>query len=483
MGQYPYLPRRMNSTRTPLRPNRPRRAADQPSWMVGVLLGVFVLATLLAGGLVFASVRDFVAGWAITGGGGPILSGQGGGQAGTPGAGASGGGLVPQKWAGTERVTVLLLGIDRRQGETERGYLTDSMMIVSVDPVARTAAILSVPRDLWVEVPGYGVDTINTANRSGDYYNYPGGGPALAVKTVEHNLGITVNYYARLDFTAFEALIDAIGGIDVDVAEPIDDPLYPDGSYGYEPFYLPAGRQHLNGHDALRYARTRHDASDIDRAARQQQVVLAVRDKVLSLNMLPTLIAQAPALYTTLNQSIQTNLSLDQIVSLALLAQDIPRENIQSAVIDYQYVLNYTTPEGREVLVPLRDKIRELRDSLFTSAVTQPRADPDDPALLASEGARVTVLNGAGVTGLAQATAEWLQSQGVNVVAFDTADRSDYANSVIVDYTGAKPYTARWLARVFHVGSVLSGSDPNSPVDVKIILGADWQVPGGTATP
>jgi LCP family protein required for cell wall assembly len=481
MGAYSYLPRRMNSSRTPLRANRDRRAAP-PQWQVLAIGGVFALASLLAAWLVFASVRDFVAGWKITAGGpnGPAVAGQGGGSAATPGAGSSTS-LVPQKWSGTDRVTVLLLGIDRRQGETEHGYLTDSMMILTVDPVGRTAAMLSIPRDLWVEVPGYGVDTINTANRTGDYYNYPGGGPALAVKTMAHNLGITVDYYVRLDFTAFETLIDAIGGIDVEVKETIDDPLYPDGSYGYEPFHLDAGWQHLNGHDALRYARTRHNSSDIDRAARQQQVVLAVRDKVLSLNMLPTLFAKAPGLFNTLNQSISTNLSLEQIVSLALLAQDIPRENIQNAVIDYHYVLDYTTPEGRQVLVPLRDKIRELRDSLFTTAAARPPANLDDPVLMAGEGARVTVLNGAGVPGLAQATAAWLKSQGVNVVVFDTADRSDYPNSVIVDVTGTKPYTTRWLARVFRVGSVLSGTDPNSPVDVKVILGADWTVP--TATP
>lgn len=471
-------------SRTPLRSNRPSQRPTLPGWALGALAIVFLLATALAGYLVFATVREVVAGWSITHATGPnpTTNNQTPGAV-TPVPGGSGGGLAPKKWAGTERVTILVMGIDRRQGEAEKGYLTDTMILVTVDPVAKTAGMLSVPRDLWVEIPGYGVDTINTANRSGDYYNYPGGGPALATKTVQHNLGVTVNYYVRLDFTAFETLIDAIGGIEVEVAEDIADPQYPDGSYGYEPFYLSAGLQHLNGHDALRYARTRHDSSDIERAKRQQQVALAVRNKILNLNMLPKLITQAPALYQTLNESVQTDLSLDQIISLALLAQDIPTEAIQNQVIDFHYVLDYTTPEGRQVLVPLRDKIRELRDSMFsTSAPLLPPTQINSQVLIPAEAAKVVVLNGSGITGLAQATSDWLTGQGVNVVSFDTADRSDYATSVIVDYTG-KPYTTRWLATTFHITNIISGSDPSSPVDIKIILGADWNIPEGTAAP
>ena len=404
---------------------RARRGPALPGWMIGALLGVFALATLLAGYLVYATVRDAVSGWQITGpsGIGPILNGTP-----QPGASPTPGGqtlpsIVPQKWKGAERVTILLLGIDRRPGEDERGYLTDSMMLITVDPVAQTAGILSIPRDLWVEIPTFGTDSINQANRFGDAYDYPGGGPALAVKTVEYNLGVDVNYFVRLDFHAFETLVDAIGGIDIDNPTDIDDPYYPDGAYGYEPFYLPAGLQHLNGHDALRYARTRHDSSDIARADRQQQVVLAVREKVTSLDMLPALIAQAPTLYQSLNQNIKTDLTLEQIVSLALLALDVPKANVQNRVIDYRYVLDYTTPEGRQVLVPLRDKIRELRDELFAlPTVIAPPSEAELNKLMQAEGATVEVLNGAGVEGLARATADWLATQGVTIINVDTAD-------------------------------------------------------------
>jgi LCP family protein required for cell wall assembly len=459
-----------------------------PSWLLGILLAVFALVMIFSAYLVFTTVRNFVAGWQVTN---ETLA--------TPQAVAestdseTGGVIVPvatpkpgdtpvptpeaDAWSGTDRVTILVMGIDRRQGEEEKGYLTDTMLLVTMDPAARTAAMLSIPRDLWVTIPGYGEDTINTANRSGDYYDYPGGGPALAVKTVEYNIGVTVNYYVRLDFTAFETFIDTIGGIEIYNETEIDDPSYPNGSYGFEPFYLPAGPHHLNGHDALRYARTRHGNSDIDRAARQQQVAMAVRERVLSLNMLPSLILGAPNLMRTLNDSIWTNLSLDEIISLALLAQDIPRENIKTAVIDFQYLQDYTTAEGRQVLVPIRDKIRTLRDELFASTgAMAPASDEDVQALMIEEAANVQVLNGAGVDGLGCLTEEYLIEQGVQANNCDTADRVDYASSVIIDYTG-KPYTVRFLQKIFGVSTIISGADPNSLVDVKVIVGQDWKVP------
>jgi LCP family protein required for cell wall assembly len=473
--------------RSSSRSKRRQREPIAPPWALGGLVALFIAAAALVGFLVFTSVRDAVAAWQITSpGSGPVFGNDPGSPGGSTGGGNNNGAapapLVQQKWQGTQRVTILLLGIDRRKIETERAYRTDSMMVLSVDPVAKTAAILSIPRDLWVDIPDFGADTINTANFKGDAFDYPGGGPALAIKTVEHNIGVDIDYYARLDFTAFETLVDAIGGIEIDNPADINDQEYPDGNYGYDPFVLAAGKHTLNGYDALRYARTRHDSSDVDRAKRQQQVVLAVRDKVLSLNMLPQLALQAPTLYTTLNQSIQTDLSLQQIIELALLAQDIPRDRIKNGVIDYQYVLEYsfTTNEGlvRQVLVPLRDKIRELRDELFAASAAL--ASPLQVNLEAAraEDARVQVLNGSGKPGLAGTTSEWLRAQGLNVLNPGNADRADYTNAVVIDYTG-KPNTAQWLAQMFGAGSVVSGANPAGGVDVQVIVGGNWEVPGG----
>jgi hypothetical protein len=290
-----------------------------------------------------------------------------------------------------------------------------------------------------------------------------------------------------MDFTAFTTIIDAIGGIEIDNPTDIDDQAYPDGSYGFDPFVLPAGRHTLNGYDALRYARTRHDDSDINRAQRQQQVVLAVRDKILSAGSLPALITQAPTLYSTLNESIQTNLTLDQLVALALLAQDIEDQNIRRGVIDFGYVENYTTPEGRQVLIPLRDRIRELRDELFTiDAAIAPSEDFVDPAQLQTEGAVIQVLNGSGIQGLAGTTRDWLAAQGINVIDPGNADRVDYTGAVILDYSGgAKPYTLRWLQRVFNVPTVFSAvNPPDTRIDIQVVVGSEWRVPvEATPTP
>ncbi|MCC7362293.1 MAG: LCP family protein [Anaerolineales bacterium] len=483
-------------TRVPLRRDRKNRRPALPNWALAAIAGGFLVLTFFSAYLVFNTVRNVVAGWKITGDGlatpAAVAGTSGPGPQGTPGSATADPDTTPapdatavptvdvEAWTSTDRVMILVLGIDRRAGEDERGYLTDTMLLVGIDPATRSAAMLSIPRDLWVTIPGFEENTINTANRQGDYYDYPGGGAALAVKTVEYNLGVTINYYVRLDFTAFETVIDAIGGVDIVNLTDIEDDEYPNGSYGYEPFYLPAGPHHLNGHDALRYARTRHNSTDIDRARRQQEVVMAVRDRVLDLDLLPSLIAQAPRLYQTLNASIQTNLSLDQMVSLALLAQDIPRDQIKSGVIDYTMVTEGTTAEGKDVLIPQRDKIRALRDELFNNVTTVAPVDPEqEQALIAGEAAQIQVLNGAGVEGLACTTEAWLVAQGLSAANCDTADRSDYYSSVIVAYA-AKPYTLAWLKRTFNVTTLITGDPANSAYDIQVIVGADWRIPSET---
>lgn len=190
--------------------------------------------------------------------------------------------VLPQAWNGKERVNVLLLGIDQRAGEHERAYRTDTMIVLTLDPLTLEAGVLSIPRDLWVLHPGDFDQVnyrINQANFLGDAFDYPGGGIALARKTVENFLGISIHFVVRINFTAFEYFIDRIGGIVIDVPEPIYDPAYPTEDYGVEVFSLPAGLQTMDGLTALKYARTRHSQNgDFDRARRQQQVMMAVRE-------------------------------------------------------------------------------------------------------------------------------------------------------------------------------------------------------------
>ncbi len=266
-------------------------------------------------------------------------------------------GNLPQ-WQGKEPVTVLLMGADTRP--SERGGSrprTDSIMLLMADPVNKRAGILSVPRDLFVDVPGYGLNRVNSA--------YVFGGSDLAVQTIQYNLGVRVNFYAMIEFNVFVSLVDEIGGIDIDVPEAINDPSYPSYDFGYDPFCLAAGPQHLDGETALKYARTRHGNSDYDRAKRQQAILFAIRDKVLNLNMLPTLVQKAPGMYANLRDSMDTNMSLEQMISLANLGKDIPKENIRTGIIDANYVIDYTTPEGAQVEIPNRAIIGQLLSNVF----------------------------------------------------------------------------------------------------------------------
>ncbi len=271
--------------------------------------------------------------------------------------------LVP--WDGVSRFTVLVMGLDRRPGETGLGYRTDTIMLVSLDPTSRSVGVLSIPRDLYVEVPGYSeLQRINSPMVLGEL-RQPGYGPQLMMQTAQYNFGIRVHDYVTVDFNTFIKLVDAIGGIDIEVPYTINDPLYPDMNFGYDPFYLRAGFQHLDGATALKYARTRHGDSDFRRAERQQAVLYAIRDKVLSLDMLPQLIVQAPMLWNELSRGISTGLTLDQIIQLAWYLKDISPENIRTGVIDERYTMGYSTPQGASVLVPDRARLGQLMVEVF----------------------------------------------------------------------------------------------------------------------
>jgi polyisoprenyl-teichoic acid--peptidoglycan teichoic acid transferase len=263
----------------------------------------------------------------------------------------------------TDRVNILVMGIDRRPGEAFISR-TDTMMLVSVDPKTESVSILSIPRDLYVVLPGRGRDRINTAFVYGSAGNNPAGGATLAMQTVEYNLGVPVHHYALVDFSAVIRGIDTIGGIDVYVPYNINDPTFPDMNYGYDPLFIPAGLQHFDGELALKYARTRHQDNDFYRARRQQQVVLAVRDKVLGLGI-GELLRQAPVLYQRLGEGIRTDMSLEQLISLARILADIPKENIRNEVLDENYVTSYRTEAGASVLVPINESISPLIQEMF----------------------------------------------------------------------------------------------------------------------
>ncbi len=469
---------------------RPQSRIKLPIWAIGIL-GIILLVILVGSSIwLFQTVREMTSAWEVTN---PDFGSveeprtpdeANNASANTPDSNTSSlpinlnADSVPP-WSGQERVTILMLGIDQRCEEDGPTH-TDSMMLVTVDPVGLSAGILSLPRDMWVEIPSVGVDRINQANYYGEIYDYPGGGPALAVDTVEAFLGVKIDYYAAVNFDAFVEIVDQIGGIDIVAPEAITDETYPDRCYGYDPFQIEAGDQHLDGQTALKYARTRATfGGDVDRAGRQQAVVLAVRDRVLSLNMLPSLITKAPAMWQTLQDNVRTDMTLEEAMQLALLVQEIPRSSIHTSVIDYDYVYAETTPDGRQVLVPNRDNIRQLRNELFTAPVIPTPEIQNLPALMAAENARVAVFNGTPVFGLAGDTEAFLKSQNINVAEIGNADAATYRTTQIIDY-GDHPNTQRFLIQLMGIPplNVSSGSSPDGDYDLLIILGSDWHVPG-----
>jgi polyisoprenyl-teichoic acid--peptidoglycan teichoic acid transferase len=267
-------------------------------------------------------------------------------------------------WDGSGRVNILVLGIDRRPGEAFVSR-TDSMMVISMNPQTKTATVLSLPRDLYVQIPGYGQDRINTAlvygALNGDYLD----GAALAMQTVSFNLDIPIHHFILVDFGAFTRAVDQLGGVTVNVPYAIDDPNYPDMNYGYDPLYIPAGLQQFDGSLALKYARTRHADSDFNRAYRQQQILFAMRDQAMSLGI-GEFLRRAPSLYRDLESGVRTDLSLDQMLRLGKTMSDIPRETIRSGVLDTNYVSSYRTPAGASVLLLNQEAAFPFIQSLFS---------------------------------------------------------------------------------------------------------------------
>lgn len=284
--------------------------------------------------------------------------------------------LVPV-WSDPRRINVLVLGIDQRQGEIG-SFNTDTMILLSLDPVAKTGAILSIPRDLWVAYPaGLGDGKINSANRVGDLRQYPGGGPEMAKQTVGGLLGINVHNYVMINFDAFLTFIDIIGEVEVCPPEPIDDPKYPDGSYGFKPIYIEAGCQSMNGERLLEYARTRATANgDFDRSQRQQEVIFAVQQKILTTGGATSLLRNATTIWDAVKDNVRTDFTLQELIELAALAETIPRDNIRNAAIGPGEV-EFGTAQGEDILIPITSDILLVVTDLFRPPNTPPQYLPE----------------------------------------------------------------------------------------------------------
>lgn len=389
---------------------------------------------------------------------------------------STGPGIPLPDWTGRDRINVLLLGIDHRDDEPLEGSRSDVMMLVSVDPVSKSVVMVSIPRDLWVAIPGYGEQRINVAHALG--------GPELAMKTVSANLGIKIDHYARIDFHGFEQIVDTLGGVLVDVERPIKDDEYPTDDYGLMRIYIPPGPQWMNGKTALQYARSRHSEDDFGRARRQQRVLVAMRDRALQANM----IFKAPELVPLAQKTVATDFNPLDLVKLAKLSTEIKHDRIVNLVIDADYARPFTTVDGAEVLLPNWPAIQSAIAQAFNRAATQAAATPtpDSAERTAPAAAptpapsqiKVEVLNGTSRAGLAAATAERLRQQGFQIAGIDSADRVDYRETRLFAQQGREAAAATVASalglsptQVQPLGTSASGAD------VRVILGQDFQPP------
>ncbi len=252
---------------------------------------------------------------------------------------------TPLKAEGAGRINIMLLGVD------DAASLSDTIMIASIDTASERprVALISIPRDLYVQIPEFEDGKINSAYTLGQNFDYPGGGPGLSRETLEKTFDLPIHYYAALNFSGFRQLINTVGGVDVDVKTAIDDPFYPTEDYSDTiHFQLPAGPHHLDGETALRYARSRQTTTDFDRAARQQQILAAYKRRVVSKDIWLNS-AKRKQLQQTLKQHLHTDLSFRQMLKLGWRLRKLEDSQIAHHVIDST---NFLEPDGGGAYVP-----------------------------------------------------------------------------------------------------------------------------------
>jgi len=373
-------------------------------------------------------------------------------------------------WSSKERVNILLLGIDERPAEKGSPSRTDTIMVATLDPNGKTAGILSIPRDLLVTIRTSGglliQDRINTAYFYGEYYDHPGGGVALARETVENLLGIHIHYYALIDFEGFSKVVDSLGGVTVTLETPLVDNEYPDESCQdcTMSIYIPDGRQHLDGEKALWYARSRHMDSDIGRMERQQQLMMAMRDRALQIGA----IFRIPFFLRELGGAFKTDLSVSEMKRLADFSKDLG-DNVTRRELDYSYVEDANIG-GASVLL-----LRE--DAPLSALVQEVFYDPRQPF----QAAKIEVLNATQQDGLAARAASLLERQGLsNVTCASANGLYDDQETTIYDFTGGNMLTARLVADVLNIpyDRILSESAAsNGSAQIRVILADDADLP------
>ena len=333
-------------------------------------------------------------------------------------------------------VNIALMGTDITNGIGR----TDTLIIASVNPNLPSVSLLSIPRDLYVYIPGWKMSRVNTADVHGQQVNYPGGGPGLVRATIEYNLGIRIHYYARVDFEGFVDIINTLGGVDVlvdcELHDTFPDPEAEDGASDID---LMPGVYHLEGKQALWYSRSRWNTNDFDRGRRQQRVLRGAFAKMNQLGLLP----KVPELWEDLIQTVDTDVPLDTALWLAQVAGRLDTTiALKSRFIDGTVLQSWRTPEGAAVQLPNSQRIGPL----IAEALA-----PPDTARSRQGVARVEVVNGTTWSDWGILAADRLAWEGFDVVLAEDAS-GNYPQTVIVDmFEQSKGSPAQLLARILRV--------------------------------
>jgi len=338
-----------------------------------------------------------------------------------------------------DRVNILMLGMGG--AGHSGGYLADTIMIASYKPSTDQVAFISIPRDLFVPIPDYGWRKINNAYAFGYNENEQDGGEKLMIEVIENITGLKINYYGRVDFEGFRKVIDDVGGIDVYVERSFYDSMYPDYSFGYQPVSFQQGENHFSGEKALQFARSRHgnnnEGSDFARSERQQKILFALKEKVLSAYTLlnPNVIL---TILNDLSDHVRTNMAPWEMIKLYKSVQNLSSDKIINEVIDNSPdgpLHAETTVDGAYILRPNAGPddfsvIQEIAQNIFRS---------DTPK---KEEATIEVQNGTNIAGLAAKITESLRLSNFNVIKIGNASEQNTGNTIIYDLTeGKKPQT------------------------------------------
>lgn len=327
-----------------------------------------------------------------------------------------------------DRINFLILG---QGGPGHDGpYLTDTIMLGSYKPSTNDLALISIPRDLYVNIEGHGTNKINAANSFGETDKYNGGGSAFTAKIIEQIFGIPIHYWVRFDFKAFEEIINSLDGIEVCVDKTFTDPTYPTDDSLIETISFKDGCQKMDSTTALKFARSRHgnngEGSDFARSARQQKIIMAVKEKIFSLGFLTSPL-KLNNLFNSIRNNLQTNVALSKLPDIISLTKNIDQNKIKRIVLDNSakgLLKADVTDQGAYVLLPRVSDYSELKNLAENIFIIQNGHE--------LEPVKVAVFNGTKVEGLARDTAGFLNSVGFEIVATGNASSTiSYEKTVL----------------------------------------------------